>query len=93
MEFTEKYFFEEVVRLRQFMGQKSWWAKPEIERERCISGLSLVYLNIVNEDGSHPSHEQIEKWAAIFESTIIEYERRKTMIEITIPMRRLFGTA
>ena len=80
MTFTEKYFLEEVIRLREMFGDKTWWVKPEAQREKCIDGLAIVYLNIENEDGSKVTPEQIERWAAIFESTVIEHERRKMML-------------
>jgi hypothetical protein len=80
MTFTEKYFFEEVRRFREMFGDKTWWAKPEEMRDKCVDGLALVYLNIENEDGSRITDEQIKRWASIFEATTMEYERRKMML-------------
>ena len=77
MTFTEKYFFEEIRRFRDAFGNKEWWKKSEEQRDAWISGLSLVYLNINNEDGTNPTKEQINKWATIFQVTVEEYERRK----------------
>lgn len=85
MTFTEKYFLEEIVRLRQLFSDKTWWAKTEEQRDNCLKGLSLVYLNIENEDGSKVTSAQIEKWANIFESTMVEYEQRKTMLILHPP--------
>lgn len=83
--FTEKYFHEEIVRFRQAMGDKTWWARPEEQRDAWISGLALVYLQIQNDDGSNPSHEQIAKWAMIFDATITEYHRRQFYMTINPP--------
>jgi len=80
--FTEKYFYEEVVRFREFMGNKLWWALPESKREACVSALAYVYLQIQNDDGSNPNRDQIEKWATVFGSVTAEYERRKTMLAV-----------
>lgn len=83
--FTEKYFHEEIVRFRQAMGDKTWWARPEEQRDAWISGLALVYLQIQNDDGSNPKQEQIDKWAVTLDSTLTEYERRKTMLALYPP--------
>ncbi len=78
--FTEKYFYEEVVRFREFMGNKKWWLLPEEKREACINALAYVYLQIQNDDGSNPDHKQIEKWASVYGLLIAEYEHRKTLM-------------
>jgi hypothetical protein len=80
MTFTEKYFREEICRLRTAWGNKDFWQKTDEQRERMLDGIRLVYLNIENEDGSKPTTEQIENWAGLFEATMFEYERRKMYV-------------
>jgi hypothetical protein len=87
MEFTEKYFLEELGRFRENFGNKHWWALPEEKRDACISGLTMVYLSIENEDKSPITCEQINKWAMWFSQAITEYTRRQTYIM----MRSLTG--
>lgn len=82
--FTEKYFHDEIVRLRQAWGTKDFWAMSDEKRQKMIDGLSFVYLNIVNEDGSTPTSEQIEQWAGIFQSTLTEYSRREFYMKTRI---------
>ena len=74
--FTEKYFYQEVCRFREFMGKKSWWVLPEEKREACIKALAYIYLQIQNDDGSNPDREQINKWAVVYGSVAAEYEQR-----------------
>ncbi len=81
-QFTEKYFYSEICSLRQMWGTKSWWQKPEEHREACLKALGFVYCNIVNDDGSQPNSEQIQRWANIFDSTCQEYERRKLYVDL-----------
>lgn len=75
--FTEKYFLEEVVRLRREMGTKTFWQRPREQREAFLQGLAFVCLNIDNEDGTPPTGEQLEKWARIYKATTDEYNRRE----------------
>ncbi len=82
MTFTEQYYFDEVLRFREGMGNKQWWEKTEEQRDAWIKGLALVYLNIENETGLRSTPEQIDKWATIFEATCVEYERRKTYMKL-----------
>ena len=76
MEFTEKYFMEELGRFRANFTNKTWMALPEEKRDAAIKVLTIVYLNIGNDDGSTPTHEQINKWALWFDQAITEYSRR-----------------
>lgn len=78
--FTEKYFFSEIVRLRQEWGQKGFWERTDEQRQAMIDGLAFLYLNIVNDDGSPPNQAQIEQWGNVFNSTLAEYARRETMM-------------
>ena len=80
MEFTEKYFMEELGRFRANFTNKTWMALPEEKRDAAIRGLSLVYLNVMNEDGTPPSYEQIKKWGMWFDQAITEYSRRQAYI-------------
>lgn len=77
--FTEKYFYEELGRFRQAMGNREWWMNPD-NREACVKGITFVYLNLVNEDGSLPSNEQITKWGSIFNATMSEYAQRESIM-------------
>jgi len=78
--FSESYFYEELNRFRQLLGDKTFWNKTEEQREACISGLTFVYLNTVPNDNSKASPELIQKWATQFDSAITEYARRGTYI-------------
>lgn len=78
--FTETYFFQEVCRFREMMGTRSFWKLAEGQGEAALNGLGFVYLNVDNEDGSKPTIEQIEKWARIYDSAILEYHRREFMM-------------
>ena len=77
MKFTLKEFFEQVNYLRQLMGEKSFWAKPESERRGAVNGLTFVYSNTKTDT---PKDE--ETLINIFSSTIGEYTRRESMILI-----------
>lgn len=90
MTFTEEYFNEEINRFRAACGSKDFWAKTETQQEAMIKGLSLCYLNIVNPDGSQPTHEQIEKWALIFDAALMNYNQRKTFMAM-LPLKRALG--
>ena len=90
LQFTEQYFMEEIHRFRKMLGEKSFWARPEEEQDRLISGLSFCYLNVVNDDGSQPDREKIEKLATVFDCTIREYNRRKTFL-VMLPLKRALG--
>ena len=83
--FTEKYFYEELGRFRQAMADKTWWARPEQDRDAWVSGLAFVYLQIQNDDGSNPTREQIDKWAMIFNATMREYNRRMFYMTVNPP--------
>jgi len=80
--YTEKYFLEEVHRLREQFGRLDFWAKAKDVRDRFVSGLAYVYLDIRNDDGSLPDYEQIKKWAVVFDSTMIEYNRREHLMHM-----------
>ncbi len=63
--FTRKYFFEEIIRLREWMGDRSFWQgnKPR----NAIRGLLYVYANT---DGLTDSD------ISIMEATTTEYDMR-----------------
>jgi len=90
LQFTEKYFLEEINRFRSECGLKTFWDKTEEQHEAMIKGLTFVYMNIVNEDGSQPSPEQIDKWGFIFNQALDNYNRRKTMLAL-LPLKRYLG--
>jgi hypothetical protein len=69
--FTEAYFLEECVRFRQSLGDATWWAKTEEQQQNYMSGLSMVYLNIENEDGSRPNRaNRFNDWGKTFSMTL-----------------------
>jgi 3-deoxy-D-manno-octulosonic acid (KDO) 8-phosphate synthase len=78
--FTEKEFYTEICRFREHLGNSEWWQKPQEIRDACVRGLSFVYFNVVNDDGSLPNKSQIDKWGAIFDATISEYSRRESFM-------------
>jgi hypothetical protein len=90
LQFTEAYFLEEVNRFREACGDKRFWDKTDEQQDAMISGLSFCYLNIVNDDGSLPSKEQIDKWAFIFKQALDNYNRRKTML-VMLPLKKYLG--
>jgi hypothetical protein len=90
LQFTEKYFFEEIERFREACGSKEFWAKTEEQQDNYIKGLAFCYLGIVNEDGSQPNQEQINHWAAVFNAAIRNYNERKTFI-VMLPLKRYLG--
>lgn len=75
MKFTLKEFFEQVNYLRQLMGEKSFWAKPEAIRQEAVNGLTFVYSNTKTDNA-----EDEETLINIFSSTISEYTRREAMV-------------
>lgn len=81
--FTEAYFLEECSRLRQMMGEKTFWQKDEDHRDAALKGLFYVYCNIYNDDGTQGTPEQLQRWANILEMTTNEYARRKTKLMFT----------
>lgn len=74
--FTKKEFYTEICRFREMFGNKEWWNKPLEIREQCVRGLSHMYLNVVNDDGSFPSNEQLKEYANVFQNTLNEYHHR-----------------
>lgn len=79
--FTEQYFFDELLRLRQAWGTKDFWNLPEDKRQKMLDGLGFLYLNIVNDDGSKPDKEKIDEWATHYQATMTEYSRRELFIK------------
>ena len=84
--FSETYFYEELTRFRQFLGNSTFWEKDEEIRENVIRGLEFVYLNTVPDDNSKVEQKHIDKWKKDFHMTLIEYNRRGTMM-ILYPKR------
>jgi hypothetical protein len=78
--FTEAHFFAEINRLRALMGDRTFWNRPPEHRQTCLDGIGFVYLNLVKDDGSDPTSEQIDNWARIYQSTVDEYHNRETII-------------
>ena len=78
--FTKQEFYDEICRFRALFGSKEWWNKPLEVRDACVRGLSHMYFNIMNEDGTLPTQEEIEKYALVFDATMVEYYRRATML-------------
>ena len=75
--FTKQEFYEEVSRFRGFFGSKDWWSKTITQRDACVKGLTLMYLNLVE-----LPKEEIETVAAIFQATLTEYNRRGFLLGI-----------
>lgn len=67
-QFTRRQFFDEILRLRDLMGSKDFWSKPEDYRDRAIRGITFVYLNADLQDGD----------IGTFNATLMEYSRRET---------------
>jgi hypothetical protein len=67
--FTETEFLEELNRMREFMGDRRFWAKPEAMRKAAVDGLAYMYFRC----------EDAEKVASLFLSTMNEYTRRETL--------------
>jgi hypothetical protein len=78
--FPESYFYAEVGRFRELLGQPSFWERDEEQRENIIHGLSFVYLNTVPDDNSKVTQEHLDKWKGIYHSTMTEYAARGTKI-------------
>lgn len=74
--FTEAYFLEECTRFRAMLGERSFWNKGPEKCEAALRGLTHVYLNIFNDDGSSPSDEQMQKWAQHWEVLAREFNWR-----------------
>jgi hypothetical protein len=75
--FTERYFYDEICNFRELFQSEDWWQLSEDKRDKCVSGLAFIYLNINNADGSKPTEDQLETWAMILSATLSEYDRRK----------------
>jgi len=48
---------------------------------RVVGIKRITYLNLDNEDGSRPTAQQLETWAAVFEAALMEYNRRGLFAE------------
>lgn len=88
--FTEKEFFEEINRFREACGTKTFWARTEEQQHAMISGLTFLYLNLGNDDGSLPDKEQMVKWGQIMSQALENYDRRKTTLAL-LPLKQLLG--
>ncbi len=88
--FTEKDFLEELSRFREACGSKDFWAKTEEKRDAMIGGLTFLYLNLGNDDGSLPDRDQIDKWGNWFADALENYNRRKTILDL-MPLKRHLG--
>lgn len=75
-----EYFNSEIMGFRELMGQKSFWKKTPEQRQIAIDGISYVYLNLANDDGTALTSEDISKAARILESTLSEYSQREFMM-------------
>jgi hypothetical protein len=80
MTFKESDFHTEIIRFRELMGSKEWWNKSLAQRDACIRGLSILYLNINNDNGSAPTQEQMNEWAFLLDATLTEYSKRAIML-------------
>jgi hypothetical protein len=78
--FPESYFYEELGRFRETIGDSRFWEKDEEKREAFISGLTFVYLNTVPNDNSKITQTHIDTWGMHFRQALDEYNRRGTLI-------------
>lgn len=44
--FTKEEFVTELLRFRDLFGQKSFWARPSVDRQAAIGGLTFIYFNL-----------------------------------------------
>ena len=71
--FTSEYFRDEVVRLRELWGTKSFWSNKDKPRI-ALGAIFYTYLN------SPPSESAKTLW----ESTVMECERREQYVVLGI---------
>lgn len=71
--FTPEYLRKEICAFRQLLGQKSFWAKPEVQRRGAVAALGVVYFRMT------ATAEEIEECARIYESALDEYGRREVL--------------
>lgn len=88
--FTEKEFQAELTEFRKQCGDQRFWAKTEDQREAMIGGLTFMYLNLVNDDGSLPGREKIDLWGGWFSDALDNYHRRQAMLQM-LPLKRILG--
>lgn len=88
--FTEKELQNEIMEFRKQCGEKSFWARTEEQQQAMIDGLSFMYLNTVNDDGSLPKQDKIDLWGGWFRDALDNYHRRKAML-LMIPLKRALG--
>ena len=83
-ELTEREFYQQVNLFREEIGKKSFWERPKEQRDAFFFGLGFAYMTVIPNEGGNPSHEQIEKWTAIFTACQIDYSRREIYMDLGI---------
>lgn len=76
--FTVDYFFQEVTRLRKELGERTFWARPQRDRDAALKAVTFCYFNLANPDGTRISEEDSETAAAIYENLVLEYQARES---------------
>lgn len=80
--FKETYFKEELMRFRQLMGDKSFWAKTQDQKDLAIKGLAFIYFNVEPDNGGPVDATFIQQMADLYQNTMNEYARRQTMMDM-----------
>ena len=74
-QFTREDFLRETTNFRTLMGDKAFWAKSQVDRDRAVTGYGFVYINAdLAEDDINTFHLMMD-----------QYLRRETMYLRTIP--------
>ena len=78
--FTEKEFLQQLSLFREETQKKSFWDLTDEQRDNFVKEINFSYLNIVNDDGSLPNQEQINKYAMWYQITMNDYSRREAYL-------------
>lgn len=74
--YSAEFLKQELTDFRALLGQKSFWALSDNQRQGALNGLGIVYLRL------HPTivGEELEKLANAYYSAVDEYTRREVIL-------------
>ena len=75
-EFTPAYLRQTILEFRDQLGRKDFWQNDE-KHSAAVKALSHVYFNY---DQTDLTEREIESLASSYESALLEYTKRESMI-------------
>lgn len=77
--FSADEFRTELGRFRELFGSKSFWARPQVNRQAAVNAIGFMYLNL---NPSLPSDE-LDRLQVQWSSAIDEFTRREILCAVS----------